>query len=214
MAEGEGVRPDGSVGWVALGREERRANVPGGGGILLGMSELPRVLGSKTVYEGRLFNVELDELEMGNGVRAYRETLRHPGAVAMVPVLADGRVALVTQYRHAAGNRLLEIPAGTLERGEEPLAAVERELQEEIGMRPGRVEAMGGLYVAPGYTTEYIHLFVCHDLEEARLDGDEDQDIEVEVRTMEQALAAVESGDIADAKSVIGLLRYSRRSHR
>ncbi|MEX0782715.1 MAG: NUDIX hydrolase [Dehalococcoidia bacterium] len=174
------------------------------------MAELPRVIGSRTAYEGRLFNVELDEIELANGVRAYRETLRHPGAVAMVPVLGDGRIALVTQYRHAAGRRLLEIPAGTLEKGEEPRAAVERELQEEIGMRPGRAEAIGGLFVAPGYTTEYIHLFVCDEMVEARLEGDEDEDIEVEVRTLEEALGAVDSGEIADAKSVIGLLRYAR----
>ncbi|MGH2611360.1 MAG: NUDIX hydrolase [Tepidiformaceae bacterium] len=178
------------------------------------MTELPRVLGSRTVYEGRLFNVELDEIELPTGVHAHRETLRHPGAVAMVPVRDDGRLALVTQYRHAALRRLLEIPAGTLERGEEPRAAVERELREEIGMRPGRVESLGGLFVAPGYTTEYIHLFVCTELTEARLDGDEDEDIEVEVRTLDEALAAVDSGEIADAKSVIGLLRYSRMLRR
>jgi ADP-ribose pyrophosphatase len=174
------------------------------------VAELPRVVASRTVYEGRLFNVELDEIELANGVRAHRETLRHPGAVAIVPVLDDGRLALVTQYRHAAGRRLLEIPAGTLERGEDPLAAVDRELREEIGMRPGRIEPMGGLYVAPGYTTEYIHLFVCTELASASLDGDEDEDIEVEVRSLDEALAAVDSGEIADAKSVVGLLRYSR----
>lgn len=178
------------------------------------MTDLPRVVGSETVYRGRLFNVEMDQIEMANGVRAFRETLRHPGAVAMVPVLEDGRLLLVTQYRHAAGRRLLELPAGTLEAGEEPLTAVSRELQEEVGMRPGRVEPMGGLYVAPGYTTEYIHLFVCAELSESRLDGDEDEDIEVETRALEEALAAIDSGEIADAKSVIGLLRYSRMLHR
>lgn len=174
------------------------------------MPELPRLVSSTTVYEGRLFNVELDELDMPGGVRAYRETLRHPGAVAMVPVLDDGRIALVTQYRHAAGRRLLEIPAGTLERGEDPAAAVDRELQEEVGLRPGHVQPLGGLFVAPGYTTEYIHLFICTRLIESRLDGDEDEDIEVELRTLDQALSAIDSGEIADAKSVIGLLRYSR----
>ncbi|MEO6198049.1 MAG: NUDIX hydrolase [Dehalococcoidia bacterium] len=177
------------------------------------MTELPRLIGSETVYTGRLFNVELDQIEMADGVRAFRETLRHPGAVAMVPVLDDGRLLLVTQYRHAAGRRLLEIPAGTLERGEEPLAAVARELQEEVGMRPGTIEPMGGLYVAPGYTTEYIHLFVCTALAESRLEGDEDEDIEVETRTLEESLNAIDAGEIADAKSVIGLLRYARMLH-
>lgn len=174
----------------------------------------PRLLSSETVYTGRLFNVSLDTIEMDSGVIAARETLRHPGAVAMVPVTAAGELLLVTQYRHAAGRRLLELPAGTLEPAEEPLAAVARELQEEVGYRPGHIEPMGGLYVAPGYTSEYIHLFVCTALEPSRLHGDEDEDIEVETRTAEEALAAIESGEICDAKSVIGILRWWMRQQR
>ena len=170
----------------------------------------PRLLSSDTAYSGRLFNVSMDKLEMDTGVVAYRETIRHPGAVAMVPVTAEGKLLLVTQYRHAAGRRLLELPAGTLEKGEEPLAAVARELQEEVGQLPGRIEPIGGLFVAPGYTTEYIHLFICTELSPSRLDADEDEDIEVEVRTVEQALAAIDSGEICDAKSVIGILRWLR----
>ncbi|MCL4240343.1 MAG: NUDIX hydrolase [Dehalococcoidia bacterium] len=108
----------------------------------------PRLLSTETAYAGRLFNVSLDRIEMDGGVIAFRETIRHPGAVCMVPVTADGNLLFVTQYRHAAGRRLLELPAGTLEPGEEPLAAVSRELQEEVGQRPGRVEGLGGFYVA------------------------------------------------------------------
>lgn len=170
----------------------------------------PRLISSETVYTGRLFNVSLDKLEMDTGVIAQRETIRHPGAVAMIPVTSEGNLLLVSQYRHAAGRRLLELPAGTLEPGEEPLTAVSRELQEEVGHRPGKVEGLGGLFVAPGYTSEYIHLFVCTELVPARLDADEDEDIEVEERTSEQALAAIDSGEICDAKSVIGILRWRR----
>lgn len=178
------------------------------------MPEHPRLLSSATVYEGRLFDVELDELQMPNGVVARREIIRHPGAVCMVPIDQDGRIVLVTQYRHAAGRRLLELPAGTLEPGEEPATTVVRELQEEIGMRPGKVEALGGFFVAPGYTTEYIWLYVCSDLSPAPLDGDDDEDIEVETRTPAEALAAVDSGEICDAKSVIGILRWHRLNKR
>jgi len=163
------------------------------------------------VYEGHLFNVELSELEMSDGVRTLRETIRHPGAVGMIPVADTGELLFVTQYRHAAGRRLLELPAGTLEPGEEPLAAAIRELQEEVGFRPGKIEAIGGLYVAPGYTTEYIHLFICTELEASVLAADEDEDLEVERRTLDEALAAIESGEICDAKSVIGVLRYARQ---
>lgn len=170
----------------------------------------PRLLSTETAYAGRLFNVSLDTIEMDGGVVAYRETIRHPGAVCMVPVDEHGNLLLVTQYRHAAGRRLLEIPAGTLEPGEEPIAAVARELQEEVGHRPGRIEPLGGFFVAPGYTTEYIYLFICSDLEPARLAADDDEDIEVEVRSPQEALAAIESGEICDAKSVIGILRWQQ----
>lgn len=170
----------------------------------------PRLISSETAYAGRLFNVSLDRIEMDGGVVALRETIRHPGAVCMVPVTAKGNLLFVTQYRHAAGRRLVELPAGTLEPGEEPLAAVSRELQEEVGQRPGRIEPLGGFFVAPGYTTEYIHLYVCSELEPSRLDGDEDEDIEVEERTPGEALAAIEAGEICDAKSVIGVLRWLR----
>jgi ADP-ribose pyrophosphatase len=174
------------------------------------VTDVPRLLSSTPVYEGRLFDIEVDELEMGNGVIARREILRHPGAVAMVPVADDGRLLLVTQYRHAAERRLLEIPAGTLERGEDPRDCAIRECQEEVGMIPRNVVPMGGFYVAPGYTTEYIHLFVCTNLEDSILDADEDEDLEVERTTLEEALKMIETGEICDAKSVIGILRYSR----
>jgi ADP-ribose pyrophosphatase len=102
------------------------------------------------------------------------------------------------------------LPAGTLEKGEEPLAAVARELQEEVGQQPGRIEPLGGFYVAPGYTTEYIHLFVCTELHESKLAGDDDEDIEIEKRTPAEALVGIDSGEICDAKSVIGILRWLR----
>jgi ADP-ribose pyrophosphatase len=171
----------------------------------------PKLLTSQTAYAGRLFNVSLDTLEMDGGVIAHRETIRHPGAVAMVPVDAEGNLLLVTQYRHAARRRLLELPAGTLEQGEEPLAAVSRELQEEIGFIPASIEPLGGIFVAPGYTSEYIHIFLCTGLTPSRLDADEDEDIEVEVRTLADALDAIESDEICDGKSVVGILRWWKR---
>ena len=170
----------------------------------------PRLIASTTAYAGRLFNVTLDTLEMDGGVTAHREIIKHPGAVCMVPVTPEGNLLLVTQYRHAAGRRLLELPAGTLEAGEEPLSAASRELQEEVGRKPGKVVPLGGFYVAPGYTSEYIHLFICTDLSESKLAADDDEDIEVESLTPAAALDAIDSGEINDAKSVIGILRWVR----
>ena len=174
------------------------------------MTELPGLLSREIVYTGHLFDVNRDRIQMPGGIIAVRETLLHPGAVCMVPVTSDGKLLLVTQYRHAAGRRLLELPAGTLEAGEKPAAAVSRELQEEVGQFPEEITSFGGFYVAPGYTTEYIHLFVCTKLRPSRLPGDEDEDIEIEVRTAAEALAAIDSGEICDAKSVIGILRWAR----
>lgn len=172
------------------------------------MSDIPKVINSRVVYAGTLFDLNVDELDFGGGVTAQREIIRHPGAVAMVPIDADGNILMVTQYRHAAGRRLLELPAGTLETGEDPLEAVERELREEVGYRPGQVEPLGGFYVAPGYTDEYIRIYVCTDLEESALDADEDEDIEIEHMSPADALKAVANGGIVDAKSIIGIIRW------
>lgn len=171
----------------------------------------PEVVSVEPVYHGKLFDVHVTTLRMPNGVETRRETLLHPGAVCAVPVDAEGRIFFVTQYRHAAGARLLELPAGTLEPGEDPGTTVVRELQEEIGMHPASVEPIGGFYVAPGYTSEYIWLYVCRDLTASNLDGDEDEDIEVHLLTLPEALEAIVDGRICDAKSVIGVLKWARQ---
>jgi len=171
---------------------------------------LPQVRSSEIAYNGKLFDVEVDTLEMANGVEARREIIKHPGAVCMVPVARDDKLLMVTQYRHAARKRLLELPAGTLEPGEEPRLAAVRELQEEVGMNPGWVEPLGGFFVAPGYTTEYIHMFVCTELREEPLAADEDEDIEVVAVELLDALRMIDEGEIVDSKSIIGILRYWR----
>ncbi len=176
------------------------------------MPDSPKVLSSRHVYAGRLFDLKVDEVEFPDGVIAQRETIRHPGAVAMIATDAEGRVLLVSQYRHPAGTRMLEVPAGTLEPGEDPVKAAERELQEEVGYRPRKLEDIGGFYVAPGYCDEFIRLFVCTDLEQTATDPDEDEDIEITALRPEDALARVENGDITDAKSIIGLTRWARRT--
>ena len=144
------------------------------------MPELPRVLSTTTVYEGRLFDISLAELEMPDGAIARRETIQHPGAVGMIAVTDEGRLLLVTQYRHAAGRRLLEIPAGTLEVGEEPSATAVRELQEEVGLRAERLDVLGELRPFSKYLTVRTFVYLARDLVESRLAGDETYAIEVE----------------------------------
>jgi len=171
---------------------------------------LPKLVSSTPVYSGRLFDLQVDELEMAGGIVARREMVIHPGAVAMLAFEDDGRLLMVTQYRHGARRRMLELPAGGLEHGEDAIACAIRELQEEVALKPGVVEPFGGFYVASSYTTEYIHFFVCKDLIPASLDGDEDEDIEVVRLTVDEALAAIDSGEIEDAKTIIGVLRWAR----
>lgn len=168
-------------------------------------------LRSERIYSGRIVKLDVIDVRLPDGKETQREIIRHPGAVALVALDDEQRVLLVRQYRNAADKILLEIPAGTLHPDEAPLACAERELQEETGFRPGILEPLGGIYAAPGYTTEFIHLFLATDLSESRLAMDDDEFIEVERLPLADALAMIEQGVIADGKSVAGLLRVARR---
>jgi ADP-ribose pyrophosphatase len=164
----------------------------------------------QVIYDGRVIHVELHEVTLANGSRAKRELVRHPGAVAIVPLEPDHQVVLVEQFRFAAGRVLLEIPAGTLEVGEDPDVCAERELREETGLRPGSLQRLGGIYVAPGYTTEFIHLYLARELTPDALMMDADEDIRTVRMPLAEALAKIEAGEIIDGKSVSALLRVAR----
>src|SRR2546421_610982 len=127
---------------------------------------IEKLVESKLIYNGRIVHLYVDTVELPNGKRAQREIVRHTGAVAIVPIDSDGNVVMVRQYRHAAGRVLLEIPAGTLNPGEDPDLCAGRELQEETGYKPGKLRRIGGIHLAPGYSTEFIHLYVATQLVE------------------------------------------------
>lgn len=169
------------------------------------------LLDTQPAYLGKLVKLYVDTVRLPDGEQAIREIVRHPGAVAMVPLLDGNRVVMVKQFRHAAGRVMLEIPAGTLEPGEDPLAAAARELQEETGYKPGALEPLGSEHTAPGYTTELIHLFLATDLEESRLDQDDDEFIETVILPFDAALESVMAGEITDGKTMLGLLLTARR---
>lgn len=167
------------------------------------------IISTRSIYDGRIVKLDLHEVELPNGEHSQREVIRHSGAVAVVALDGDN-VLLVRQFRLPAAKVLLEIPAGTLEPGEDPLACAERELQEETGYKPGGLEAMGGFFVAPGYTSEFIHLFIATQLSESRLRGDADEFIETVRLSFSDALALIEKGEIVDGKTITGLLRAAR----
>ena len=168
------------------------------------------VLASEVLFQGKLLTLCRSTIRLANGHVATRETVQHPGAVAMVPVADDGDILLVRQWRTAAGRPLLEIPAGTLAPGEETHACAARELMEEVGYRPGRLTALTTCYLAPGYSTEVLHLFLAEDLTPARLPHDEDEQIEIVSASWEAIDAAMRDGEIADAKTLAGLLLARR----
>ena len=170
-----------------------------------------RVLESRRIYDGRIVNLRVDQVAFDDGRVGQREVVEHSQAVAIVAVADDGRILLVRQFRLPIGRVMLEVPAGGLDADEEPEAAAQRELQEETGYRAARLERLGGFWVAPGYCTEYIHVYLAEGLTESRLAADEDERIEVEALSLGDALALVDRGEIDDAKSICGLLQYARR---
>jgi ADP-ribose pyrophosphatase len=161
------------------------------------------------IYDGRVVKLDVLDVQLPNGEPAKRELIRHPGAVAIVALIGD-EVLMVRQFRIAAGRVMTEIPAGTLNVGEDPLVCAERELQEETGYKPGKIESIGGLFVAPGYTTEFIHLYLATDLSESRLAMDDDEFIEVDRVSLSDALLMIDRGAIIDGKSIAGLLKVAR----
>ena len=176
------------------------------------------LVSSEVIRRGRILEFRVDTVESPDGHRSTRELAGHPGGVAIVALDAAGRVLLVRQWRHAIGRALLEIPAGTLDRAangsvEEHGLAAARELEEETGQRAGTWRYLGGFYTAPGFTDELMQLYLATDLvaaHEDRLGPDEDERIELELLPLADAVGLAERGEIADAKSIVGLLRVAR----
>jgi ADP-ribose pyrophosphatase len=174
--------------------------------------EFPRVISSTPIYKGRIIDLRVDEIEVEPGRVYKRDVVSHPGAVVILPVDADGRILWITQYRYAAAKVLLELPAGTLEDGEQPLACAQREIVEEVGFATASWHELGGFYSAPGFCSEYLYAFLATDLREDHADGDEDEDIAVIPLTLEETYARLDAGEITDAKSIATLLLYLRHA--
>lgn len=161
----------------------------------------------RRVYTGRAVSLDVDRVRLDDGTEAVREAVRHPGAVVLVPLDADGRVLFVRQFRYVPGESLLELPAGTLRPGEAPEACARRELAEETGRAPGRLRHLATFYSAPGFCDERVHCFLATDLETAAgAHPDEDERIEVVPMPFAEAEAAVRSGALRDAKTIAGVL--------
>ena len=160
-------------------------------------------------YVGRSISVWLEEAVLPNGHTVPLDIVRHPGASAVVPFESESDVLLLRQYRHAAGGTIWEVPAGKLD-GETPELCAARELEEEAGRRAGRLVALATIWTTPGFTDERIHLFAAFDLESVPHRREADEVIEVVRMSLDEALALVWSGELADAKSALALLHAAR----
>ena len=176
--------------------------------------ERARVLESQRIYEGRVLRLDVDKVEEPGGVRATREVVRHQGSVAVLPVHADGRIVLVRQYRYPVDRFVWEIPAGRIDSGETPLNAARRELEEEVGLSPGRLEALSTYDTSPGFCDEVMHLFRAESLAEVPPRPDDDERIEVATFPVEVAHEMMEAGEIRDAKTLLALSLELARGRR
>lgn len=161
---------------------------------------------SQIIYRGKILNLRVDTVALPNGRTGTREVVEYAGAVAVVALNEAKEVFLVRQYRHPVNKELVEIPAGKMEEGEEPLHCAQRELEEETGLKAGRWQALCSFYSTPGFTNERMHLFLARDLQMVEQHPDEDEFVQLVRVPLEEALAMIWRGEICDAKSTVGLL--------
>lgn len=166
-----------------------------------------KMLSSRVVHNGHL-KLKVDTVQLPDGRTSTREIVEHPEVVTVVAVDVEDNVLLVRQFRYALGKELLEIPAGGIDGDETPEEAVRREMQEETGYLPKKIVRLGGFYSAPGFTNEYLHLFLATDLTPSRLSAEDTEGIRLERLPVAKIPELVVSGRLEDAKSLAGLLAY------
>lgn len=169
-------------------------------------------ISSENIFDGNLLHVRRDTVKLPNGKTATREWIKHPGASSVIPMLEDGSVILVKQYRYPVGKITLEVPAGKLDALEEdPLVCAERELSEETGYTADKIEKLTTIATTVGFSNEYIHLYIATGLHSGKQHTDDDEFINVVKVPLQEAVAMVNDGRIIDAKSVVSILMAAAR---
>jgi ADP-ribose pyrophosphatase len=167
------------------------------------------LLHSDTLLKGRAFAIRRDTMRTPDGRETKFDIIEHGGSVVIVPVDADGNILFVRQYRHATGRDLLELPAGTLDEGEDPDVCAAREIREETGFAAAALERLGQFYLAPGYSTEFMVVYLARDLRHDPLEADADEFISVERVPVDRAMDMARRGEVPDAKSLAALFLAS-----
>jgi ADP-ribose pyrophosphatase len=173
-----------------------------------------KVLKTEKRYTGRVFNLVIDEIEYPSGNRALREVAEHPGGSVVVPMLNDGNILMVRQFRYPMKKHLLELPAGKLDAGEDPAVCAARELEEETGYVAGSLRKLTAIYTSPGFCSELLHIYLANDLSKSprgqQLEEGE-LDLTVEQIPLKHAVEMIEKGEIVDSKTICGILLAERK---
>ena len=170
-----------------------------------------KLIDRQLIYAGKKVKLEIHHLEDNtSGARHVREVVVHPGAVCVLPFLDDDRILLIRNYRYAVAQYLMELPAGTLEKNEDPINCAGRELLEETGYLAGRLKSIGNFYTSPGILSEKMYAYAAYDLEEQTAALEEGEEIEVEPTGYNDALRMIQKGEIHDGKTIATLLMYDR----
>lgn len=164
-----------------------------------------KVIQSDCVFQGKVFDVHIDQIETPTGRTQRIDYVKHAGGATIIPVDDKDLILFVRQYRHPSGEVLLELPAGSLEADEDPESCARRECREEVGMAPAELEHLGGTFLAPGYSSEYLHYFLAKGLSPAPLPPDEDENIEIIRLSWEEVIQKITRNQIRDAKTVTGI---------
>ena len=163
------------------------------------------LINSEPVFQGRAFKIRRDRMKMPDGRQTNFDIVEHTGSVVILPIDEQGNLLFVRQYRHAAGMDLLELPAGTRDGDEPHEVCAAREIREETGMAAGKMERIGDFYLAPGYSTEFMAVFLATDLKHDPLQADEDEFLQVEKLTVKKAFELALHGEMPDAKTLAAL---------
>jgi ADP-ribose pyrophosphatase len=170
-----------------------------------------KTISSQTIYEGKIIKVKLDEVQLPDGKTAKREIVNHPGAVAVLALTDDGKMVAVRQFRKPLERTIVELPAGKLEPGEDPLECAKRELEEETGYQASQFTHLSSFYTSPGFADELLHVYVATGLTPGPARPDEDEYVEVLLLTLEEAHELHRQGEIRDAKTVLALFAWENR---